>query len=50
VVEFVVLLAYGWIAEGGARLVGGRAATLLERAGGALLVFAGIGLAAPDRR
>lgn len=49
-VEFVVLLAYGWTAERGARLLGARAATLFERAGGTLLVVMGVGLAAADRR
>lgn len=49
-VELCVLIAYGWSAEKGARLLGERAALLFERAGGALLIFAGIGLAAIDRR
>lgn len=48
--EFCVLLAYGWTAQRGARLLGERAADLFERVGGALLIFAGIGLAATDRR
>lgn len=47
--EFCVLLLYGWTAQRGARLLGARAADLFERAGGALLIFAGIGLAAADR-
>ena len=49
-VELCVLLAYGWTAQKGAGLLGERAANLFERAGGALLIFAGIGLAATDRR
>lgn len=48
--EFCVLLAYGWSAQKGARLLGEKAADLFERVGGALLIFAGIGLAATDRR
>lgn len=48
-VEFCVLLAYGWTAERGAWLLDGRAATLFERAGGVLLIFAGAGLTATDR-
>lgn len=48
--EFCVLLAYGWTAQKGARLVGAGAAGLFERVGGALLIFAGIGLAVADKR
>lgn len=48
--EFCVLLAYGWTAQRGAGLLGARTAGIFERAGGALLAFAGVGLAATDRR
>lgn len=49
-VECPVLLAYGWLAERGQRLVPkGRLSTLPDRVAGAFLVGAGLGLAAMKR-
>ena len=49
-IEFVVLLAYGWAAERGSRLIlKGRFALLTDRIAGGFLVCAGLGLAATRR-
>jgi len=49
-VEFPVLLAYGWMAERGSRLLaGGRFATLPDRIAGGFLIGAGVSLATVRR-
>ena len=49
-VELPVLLAYGWLAERGQRLIPrGRLSTLPDRIAGAFLICAGVGLAAVKR-
>jgi threonine/homoserine/homoserine lactone efflux protein len=49
-VECPVLLAYGWLAERGQRLIPkGRLSTLPDRIAGAFLIGAGLGLAALRR-
>jgi threonine/homoserine/homoserine lactone efflux protein len=45
-VEFPVLLAYGWMAERGGKLIPERFAALPDRIAGGFLVGAGLGLAA----
>jgi threonine/homoserine/homoserine lactone efflux protein len=50
IIEFLVLLSYGWAAERGSRLIPkGRFSLLTDRIAGGFLVSAGLGLAATRR-
>jgi len=49
-IEFVILLSYGWVAEGGSKLIlKGKFSLLTDRIAGGFLVCAGLGLAAARR-
>jgi threonine/homoserine/homoserine lactone efflux protein len=49
VVEFPVLMFYGWLAERGGSLVPARYSSLPDRVAGGFLISAGVGLASLHR-